>query len=353
VSLPRRDPYDVLGVPRDADADTVRRAYRERALRDHPDRNPGDAAAEERFKAASEAYATLRDPEARRRYDAFVAAGGSARFDPRGSGPPGGGYRGAPHPDFATVDWRSVFQEAEVPVDWGRYGGGAVPTTGNVVFDVLFRGVTRAFRQAGLLPGEDRTVPLRLDLQTARLGGHRRVHVRGPVTCPACGPGRQVATASCPTCAGQGVLRYGTEVDVRIPAGVRPGQKLRLQGMGGPGRPPGDTYVELEVALPVGLTRQGRDLVGEVFLTPLETARGTVVQVAGTRVRVPAGARDGQRLRVAGAGLGGGDLMLTLRQDVWRGAARAVGEALAGTLSGISETWRQAWRRGSLAGRKG
>jgi DnaJ-class molecular chaperone len=351
VSVPRRDPYDVLGVPRDADADAVKRAYRERALRDHPDRNPGDAAAEERFKAASEAYATLRDPDARRRYDAYVAAGGAARVGPAHGA--GGGFGGAPHPDFATVDWRSVFQEAEVPLDWGRYGGGGVPTTGNVVFDVLFRGVARAFRQAGLLPGEDRTVPLRLDLDTARRGGHRRVHVRGPVACPACGPGRGVATASCPSCAGGGVLRYGTEVDVRVPAGVRPGQKLRLQGMGGPGRPPGDAYVELDVALPPGVTLHGRDLASEVFLTPLETARGAVVRVAGTRVRVAAGAREGQRLRVAGAGLGGGDLMLTLRRDVWRGTARAVGEAWGGAWGGLIETWRHAWRRGSLAGRKG
>ena len=100
------DPYAVLGVPRDADADTVKRAYREAALRDHPDRNPGDAAAEERFKRASEAYATLRDPEARRRYDAFAAAGVGAA-----------GMGGAPRPDFATVDWRAVFREAEVPID--------------------------------------------------------------------------------------------------------------------------------------------------------------------------------------------------------------------------------------------
>jgi hypothetical protein len=123
--------------------------------------------------------------------------------------------------------------------------------------------------------------------------------------------------------------------------------------MGGPGRPPGNAFVEIDIALPVGVTRHGRDLLTEVYLTPLETARGAVVQVAGTRVQVAAGARDGQRLRVAGAGLGGGDLMLTLREDVWRGAARAVGEAVTGTVAGVVETWRNAWRRGSLAGRKG
>jgi molecular chaperone DnaJ len=359
VSLPRQDPYEVLGVRRDADADAIRRAFRERALRDHPDRNPGDAAAAERFKAASEAYATLRDPGARHRYDAYVAAGG-ARMGQRpraaAGGTPGGfgGVPGDPRPDFATVDWRSVFQEADVPVDWHRYGAaGTAPTVGNVVFDVLFRGVAQAFRQAGLLPGEDRTVALRLDLDAARRGGTRRIHVRGPLTCPACAPGSGVPTADCPTCGGRGVLRNGTEVDVRVPAGVRPGQKLRLQGMGGPGRPPGDAYVELDVALPLGVTRQGRDLWSDVYLTPLETARGTMVTVAGTRVRIAAGARDGQRLRVAGAGLGGGDLLVTLRHDVWRGAARAVGDALQSVGATVAETWRDVWRRGSWVGRKG
>ncbi|MDA0699693.1 MAG: DnaJ domain-containing protein, partial [bacterium] len=293
MSLPRRDPYEVLGVPRDAKADVIKRAYREHALRDHPDRNPGDTAAEERFKSASEAYATLRDPDARGRYDAYVAAGGGSRggvgFDPRAGG--------APRPDFTTVDWRTVFQEAEVPLDWSRYGSAGTATTGNVVFDVLFRGVTRAFRQAGLLPGEDRTVPLRLDLETARRGGMRRVRVPGPIACPSCRPDRAVATDTCDACAGTGVLKYGLDIDVRVPAGVRPGQKLRLQQMGGPGRPPGDAYVELEVALPPGIRREGRGLHGELFLTPLEGSRGAAVQVAGTRVQVPVGARDGQLLR--------------------------------------------------------
>jgi molecular chaperone DnaJ len=340
VTPPRRDPYQVLGVPPTADADAIKRAYRERALRDHPDRNPGDPAAEERFKAASEAYATLRDPDARRRYDAFVAAGGVVGQEARSAS--------APRPDFSTVDWRSVFQEADVPLDWSRYASaGTVPTTGHVVFDVLFRGVTRAFRQAGLLPGEDRAVPLRLDLATARVGGVRRVHVPGPIVCPDC-RGQGPATNACASCGGAGVLRRGIEVDVRVPAGVRPGQRLRLQRMGGPGRPPGDAFVELDVVLPASVRRQGRDLLADAFLTPLEASRGTVLHVAGQAVRVAGGARDGQRLRVAGGGLGGGDLWLTLHEDILRGLARAVADGLVGL---VNET-AAAWRRLATAGRK-
>ena len=345
MSPPRRDPYEVLGVARDADAEAIKRAYRERALRDHPDRNPGDAGAEERFKAASEAYATLRDPEARRRYDAFVAAGGAAAARARAAR--------APRPDFGAVDWRTVFREADVPLDWARYAAvGSVPTTGHAVFDVLFRGVTRAFQRAGLLPGEDRHLALRVDLASARRGATRRVHVPGPVVCPRCRPAVGAHQANCAVCGGEGTLRHGLPVDVRVPAGVRPGQRLRLQGLGGPGQPAGDAYVEVDVALPAGVRRRGRDLEADAYVTPLEAARGTVVQVAGARVRIGAGTADGQRLRVSGAGLAGGDLLLTLRIDVWRAWARAASTLLTDTVNHSTATWREAWRRLSAAGRK-
>jgi molecular chaperone DnaJ len=331
VSVRTNDPYETLGVDRDADAETVKRAFRERALRDHPDRNPNDPAAEERFKRASEAYATLRDPEARRRYDAYVAAGGD-RYDPGRSGP-------VPRPDFGTVDWRTVFREADVPIDWSR--AGAIPTTGNVVFNVLFHNVARVFRQAGLIRGEDRTLSLRLDLATARSGGTRRVSVSGPVACSAC----HGAGGPCPTCGGDGVLRGGLDVDVRIPKGVRPGQRLRLQGLGGPGRPPGDAYVVLDVALPLGVRREGGDLATDVFVTPAEAAQGVGAEVAGAKVHVPAGVRDGRTIRVAGGGLGGGALLVTVHVDIWRGGARSLTEAAGGWLAGPVATARDAWQR--------
>ena len=336
MNAPRRDPYEVLGVPRDADLDAIRRAYRERALRDHPDRNPGDAAAAERFKGASEAYATLRDPEARRRYDALGTGGG----------------RG-PRPDFSTVDWRTVFQEADVQVDWSRYATqGGIPTTGHLVFDMLFRGVARAFRQAGLLPGEERLVHARIDLATARAGGTARVRLPGPTNCPRC---RGAATSGliCTECHGAGVARNGIEVDVTLPKGVRSGQKLRLAGMGGPGRPPGDALVEIEVALPPGVRLHGRDLVAEVAITPLEARQGVRLEVAGTSVSLAAGVIDGAHLRFPGGGLGGGELRLSVVVDTWRGLGRAGTQT---TDKFVKETWNSAkelWRKMASAGRKG
>lgn len=299
------DPYEVLGIERDAGAEDVKRAYRQLAMRYHPDRNPGDAVAEERFKTVSEAYATLRDPEARARYDAYGHVGRS------GPGTPA---------DFSHVDWRVVFREADVPMDWGRRGD--VPTTGNVMFDALFKGVATMFRQAGLLPGEDREVPVRVDVEMARRGGSLRVRLPGPIRCRSCaGVGRDDG-GPCAVCGGQGVLRRGMDVDVDVPSRVRAGTRLRLAAMGGPGQPPGDAYVVLAIDLPEWVTLRGGDLRTEVFVTPFEAARGLVANVLGVRVPVAAGASDGQEVRVAGGGVGG-DLIVTLRTDTWRGLGRA------------------------------
>lgn len=336
MSVPRRDPYEVLGVPRIADLDAIRRAYRERALRDHPDRNPGDAAAAERFKDASEAYATLRDPEARRRFDAF-----------------GAGVGRAPRPDFSTVDWRSVFQEAEVDVDWSRYAtSGGIPTTGHVVFDMLFRGVARAFRQAGLLPGEERLVAARIPLTLARSGGTVRVRLPGPIRCPRC-RGAASSGLLCSHCQGSGVVRTPLDVDVTVPRGLRSGQKLRLQGMGGPGRPPGDALVQVEMMLPAGVLLRGRDLLAEVAITPLEARQGARVVVAEQPVVIPPRVQDGARLRVANGGLGGGELLVTVRIDTWRGLGRATAETASKLVHDTLDSARQAWRRMASAGRKG
>ncbi|MEX2540340.1 MAG: DnaJ domain-containing protein [Trueperaceae bacterium] len=293
------NPYQVLGVERNAGQDDIKSAYRKLALQYHPDRNPGDALAEERFKEVSEAYATLRDPEARARFDRYGNAGG--------------------RPDFETVDWQTVFREADINVNWDMHKG--VPKTGNAVFDMLFGAVAGMMRSSGLLPGEHRELTFDVPVTQARSGGSVRVRVPGPSICPRCKGSGRVAAAVCPGCGGGGVQRGGGAVDVQVPRGVRSGTRLRLRGLGGPGNPPGDVLVTLNVTLPEGVLLRDGNLHAVLHLTPLETTRGVKTTVAGVSVTVPAGTADGATVRVPGGGLGG-DLLVTIREDLWRGLRR-------------------------------
>lgn len=305
------NPYQVLGVPRDASQDEIKRAYRKLALEYHPDRNPGDDSAEEKFKQISEAYATLRDEDSRARFD---------RYGDAGTGSQG-------RPDFATVDWQQVFREADVHIDWSKRGG--VPRTGNVVFDALFGAMTGMFRNAGLLPGEDRVVEASIPFVTARSGGRKFVRIPGPAMCPTCRGAGTHDGGVCPTCRGKGVLAHGTEVEVSIPAGVRDRQKLRLRGLGGPGSPPGDAIVTVAIDLPKGVELSGNDLYADVPITPLEATRGLKTRIAGMEIELEPHLADGEIRRIRGAGLGGGDLVATIRHDVWHGIVRAVRDWLA------------------------
>ena len=232
VTRTLRNPYDVLGVASTADADEIRSAYRKLALRYHPDRNPGDGAAEERFKEISEAYATLRDPESRARYDRFGGDAYGGGFD--------GGVQG--RPDFSTVDWETVFKEADITIDWSTRGagyGGEVPRTGNAVFDALFGVMTGMMRNSGLLPGEDRAVALSVSVAEARVGVTRRVRVPGPSVCAQCRGTGLEAGAPCPVCGGRGVVRAGAFVEVEVPTGRPRRGQAAPQGSRGAGPPTG------------------------------------------------------------------------------------------------------------------
>ena len=305
------DPYTVLGVTKDADATQIKAAYRQLAMKYHPDRNPGDKSAEERFKEISEAYATLRDPEHRARFDRYGQTG-----------------QGAGRPDFSTVDWQTIFQEADIRVDWGP--GGSVPRTGNAVFDVLFGAMAGMMRSSGLLPGEDRDVSLLVSVQEARAGSQRRVRVPGPSVCSRCQGSGQGALGFCEVCGGRGVLRSGAEVDVDVPPFRKDDTKLRLRGLGGPGRPPGDAFVHLHVQLPQG-TRLEPDgtLHAELTVSPREAVQGVTTSFLGAAVAVPGGSSAGDTLRVPGGGIGGGDMVLNLRTAFWGGLWRRVKDALS------------------------
>lgn len=297
----------------------------------HPDRNPGDKEAEERFKEISEAYATLRDPETRARYDRFGAE------DPAS-------YR----PDTSNVDWQDIFREADIHIDWDARGG--MPSSGSAIFDALFGVMTGLLRGAGVLPGQTYELPLPVSLGQLQGGAVKRLRVPGPSVCQTCqGSGRvdgQVAARSpgpfevtpahsaqapanaCPDCGGRGVRR-GAKLDVNVPAGAAPGARLRLRGAGGPGTPPGDVLAVLVLQLPAGAKLVGRDVHDTLPITPIEARRGTVTEYEGVPITVPAGSAAGSTIRVKGAGVrsGGaqGDLLLTLELAWLRGAARLGG----------------------------
>ncbi len=313
------DPYTVLGVARTADAAEIKAAYRRLALQYHPDRNAGSQEAEERFKEISEAYATLRDPEQRARFDRYGTAGGGASTGPAGYGPG--------RPDFSTVDWQSVFQEADIKIDWSQRQ--AVPRTGNAMFDALFGVMAGMMRSSGLLPGEDREVALSLTVVEARSGAQRRVHVPGPSVCATCGGTGQGTAGFCEGCGGRGVSRGGNSVEVTVPPLRKDDMRLKLKGLGGPGRPPGDAYVQLSVQLPPDATLDADGtLRTPLTVLPFEAARGIKTTALGTEVTVPQGSSPGDVLRVQGGGLGEGDLIVTLHTDLWGGLWRRVRNAL-------------------------
>ncbi len=295
------NPYKVLGVERSASEVEIKSAYRKLAMQHHPDRNPGDVQAEERFKQVSEAYAILRDPAARARYDSHGSA--------------------APRPDFNNMDWQSVFREADVHVNWDRHQG--MPRTGSSVFDMLFGVVSGMMRRSGLLPGEHRELTAAIPLKLARSGGTTHVHIKGPSVCPECRGSGSVDRSRCQRCAGSGVLRGGSVVELTVPAGVGQGRKLRLRGVGGPGNPPGDALVTLNIQVPSGTTLRGSDIHTDVYVAPFEAGNGLNADVLGQNVRIPAGTRNGQTVRVPGGGLGG-DLIVTVRHDLLRGLWRSV-----------------------------
>ena len=260
MSVTSEDYYEALGVPRDASAEDIRRAYRSLARRYHPDVNK-EPGAEDRFKEISEAYEVLRDPEKRERYDRF-----GARSDPGAGGAGGfGGFDGGE--DFGGVSF--------------DVGGGDFSD----LFDQLFsrRGAGRGSSSEGFsMRGGDLEAVLDLALTEAAAGGRRWLSIDG------------------------------RSVEVDIPRGVRDGQLIRIPGQGAPGTgggPPGDLILRIRLRPHPDFRVEGGDLYTDLPVAPWEAALGAEVPVPtldGTaRVKVPAGSSCGRRLRLRGQGLPG------------------------------------------------
>ena len=288
--------YELLGVSEDAEAAEIKKAYRKLAQKYHPDRNPDDAKAEERFKNIQEANEVLSDPKRRKEYDL-------QRKNPFGSGQ---GFRTSNGGEFyRSPDGTYVrFESGPEGAFGGSSGGGAFGDIGSI-FDSFFGGQQRSESPFG---GRRQSVP-QLDIETSlRLSFDQSL--RGGKT--------EVAV---PT---------GERIRIDIPKGVRPGFKIRLKNRGrkGPGGRRGDLYVTFEVEPHPELRREGDDLFTSVTIDPFEAMLGTVRQVPNAygkkiKVSVPAGTQPGERLRLAGQGVktekGKGDLIVEVNLHVPKG----------------------------------
>jgi molecular chaperone DnaJ len=329
MAASRRDYYEVLGVTRDATIEDIKRAYRKRAIEYHPDRNPGDKAAEERFKEVSEAYAVLSDPDKRAAYDRL----GHAAFERGGSGAPGG--------FDAAVDLGSL-------VD---------------LFEGLF-GAGRSGR--GRRTGEDTRIDLTISFEEAALGTERSIEIVRQIPCEACagsgaepgtriepcpacggrgeqrytrgffvatrpcetcrGSGKRITTP-CGTCRGQGAVARKEPYVVRVPPGVEDGSVRTVRGAGAPGPGgPGDLHVYVHVAAHPFFTRDGADVLCTVPISFPQAVLGAQIDVptleGKVKMKLPPGTPSGKVFRLRGKGIavfggvGKGDQLVKVQIEV-------------------------------------
>jgi molecular chaperone DnaJ len=346
-----RDLYEVLGVPRKASDDEIKKAYRKLARQYHPDRNPDDPKTEERFKDVQHAYDTLSDPEKRKEYDAggiFAGFGGGRPF---GAG--GTGFASDIGDIFSTFFARGRGQPQSVR-------GADLETEVRLTFDQAVKGtqttvsVPKSERchtcgGSGAQPGTSATVCPRCEGRGIDAQSQGFFSISQP--CPQCGGTGQVIERPCQTCGGSGLTQQRKRYKVNVPAGVRDGTRIRLAGRGeaGPrGGPPGDLYVTTRVApSPVFTQAPDGNLEVTVPITIAEALQGGTVEVptlnGAKRIRVPAGTEHGtiQRLRGEGpprtGGRGRGDIryrfVIDVPRDLSREQKRAV-EGLAEAFNG-------------------
>lgn len=350
MSAQKRDYYEVLGVARDASADDIKKTYRKLAVKYHPDKNPGDKAAEEKFKEVAEAYEVLSDTAKRQQYDQF----GHAAFGPgRGAGPGAGGF------GFGGIDLEEALRTF-----MGATGGGGS------IFDDFFGGGRRTRDRNAPQSGSDLRFDLEIDFEEAVLGSSREIRIdlneacarcngsgaepgSGSKTCPTCRGAGQVVSGggfiqfrqTCPTCrgsgeviekpctacGGSGLVRARRTIQVKIPAGVETGSRLRIPGKGEGGLrggPPGDLYIVLHVREHEFFKRDDLDILCEMPVPFHIAMLGGDVHVptihGSAELKIPAGTENGSVFRLRGKGItnpryGTGDHHVIVRIEIPQG----------------------------------
>ena len=335
-----KDYYRVLGVAESATAKEIKSAYRKLSRQYHPDNNPGDTPAEERFKEVSAAYEVVGTPEKRKEYDEVRRLGPAAAGFPGAGG--GGGTGGFSFQDAGDLGdlLGGLFGRSGRGAGRGGRGphrGHDLETELHLTFDDAVSGITTTVHLTSDAPchtcNGSGAAPGSVPHRCGNCGGQGVVSdpqglfsLSSP--CPVCGGRGTVVDDPCPTCRGTGVERRPRLVKVRVPAGVDEGQRIRLKGRGGPGQnggPPGDLYVVVRVSPHTIFQRKGNDLVVTVPITFPEATLGADIAVptldgVAVTVRIPAGTRSGRTFRVKGKGVvsptGTGDLLATVEVAV-------------------------------------
>ncbi len=327
--MSKRDYYEVLGVAKNASADDIKKAYRKKALEHHPDRNAGDKTAEDKFKEAAEAYDVLSNPDKRARYDNY----GHAGVDNNGPGGAGG---------FQGMDMDDILRHFGFETDdiFGEFFGRG-------------RGGSRSGGRARGERGSNLRIKVKMTLEEIASGVNKKIKVRKQVTCNTCGGsgardkssidtcgtcrgsgmvnrvtqtpfGMMQTATTCPTCNGSGqtikspcnVCKgdgrvFGEEtIDVDIPAGVHEGIQLSMSGRGNAGAKggsPGDLLITVEEAPHEDFTREGNNIIYELFINIADAAVGAKIEVptldGRARITVPAGTQSGKIFRLKDKGL--------------------------------------------------
>src|SRR3954470_17125510 len=351
-----KDYYNVIGVPASATQEELKKAYRKLAAKHHPDKNPSDPKAADRFKELSEAYQVLGDAEKRKQYDQMRRLGAFGGFGTGSAGPSGGPRRQGPA------------SGAGPQINFDEFDIGGVGGLGEI-FSSMFRGGGRAggARSRGPGGGQDVDSQLQVPFRTAATGGKVPIELevneecvtchgsgaapgakiqmcpecqgRGTISfgqggfavqrpCPMCLGKGTVPTERCPTCNGAGEVRVRKKVMITVPAGVDTGTKIRLKGQGGRGMkngPAGDLFISFQVEPDRFFKREGLDLVAPVPINIAQATLGSKITVKTLddkklAVKIPPGTPTGKRFRVKGQGIKkddrAGDMIVEVQIDV-------------------------------------